>query len=209
MDDIIVAYGQNGEPLRPEQGFPVRLLIPGWQGVNNIKWLRQIKLADKPYMTRSESAGSPSLRQDGKARWFQFEMGPKSVITFPSGGQQLPGTGFYEISGLAWSGLGAIQQVEVSTDGGRNWNEAQIQNPVHRIAHTRFRFPWNWTGEETVLQSRCTDDRGIVQPMLAEFAKNLGVTPEYFPSKNGAVRFNAIQSWKVTREGSVQNAMFS
>ena len=126
-----MAYGQNGEALRPDQGYPLRLLVPGWQGISNVKWLRRIKVVDKPYMGMLESTTYPSLRPDGKARWFQFEMGPKSVITRPSGGQRLTGPGFYEITGLAWSGAGAIRRVEVSTDGGRSWKDAELQGPVH------------------------------------------------------------------------------
>ena len=210
MDDVLVAYGQNGEALRPEQGYPLRLVVPGWEGVNSVKWLRRIKVVDQPYMARLETIGYPSLRLDGKARWFQFEMGPKSVIIRPSGGQQLPHSyGFYEITGLAWSGGGAIRRVEVSTDGGRTWKDAQLQEPVLRKAHTRFTFPWKWAGEETVLQSRCTDERGDVQPTLAELGRIWGVNPDYWQSTtNGVNHFNPIFSWKVTREGSVHNAIF-
>ena len=212
MDDILVAYGQNGEPVRPEQGYPLRLLVPGWEGINNVKWLKRIKVVDQPYMGMLESTKYPSLRVDGKSRWFQFEMGPKSVITRPSGGQRLPSRGFYEITGLAWSGGGAVRRVEVSTDGGRSWKDAELQGPVHRIAHTRFRFPWNWDGEEAVLQSRCTDELGEVQPTATELGQILGVhlDLDYFQSRPGTiVHFNAIQPWKVNRDGSVHNAIFS
>jgi sulfane dehydrogenase subunit SoxC len=212
MTDVLVAYAQNGEAVRPEQGYPLRLVVPGWEGVSNVKWLRRIKVVEEPYMAKMESTGYvalwPSLK--GKGRWFQFEMGVKSVITRPSGGQRLPGRGFYEITGLAWSGRGTIRRVEVSTDSGRTWNDAGLQEPVHSIAHTRFRFAWNWDGEETVLQSRCTDDQGEVQPTLAELGKIWGVNPDYFKTtKNRINHFNAIHPWKVTREGNVQNAMFS
>lgn len=215
MEDVLVAYGQNGEAVRVEQGYPLRLVVPGFEGVNNVKWLRRIKVVDQPYMDKLESTGYPNLRTDGKARWFQFELEPKSVITFPSGGQRLPSRGFYQITGLAWSGGGAIRRVEVSTDGGRSWKDAQIQEPVHRMAHTRFGLAWNWDGEEAVLQSRCTDERGATQPTLAEVSKFWGVTPDYWyapPSSDGLVNlanhFNTIQPWKVTRDGSVHNAMF-
>ena len=206
-DDVIVAYGQNGEAIRPEQGYPLRLVTPGWEGVHNIKWLRQIKVVGQPYMTRDDAVKYSILRPDGTARWFMFEMGPNSVITFPSGKQQLSSRGFYEIRGLAWSGGGVVRRVEVSTDGGRTWKDAQLQEPVLRIAHTRFRFPWNWDGEEAVLQSRCTDERGAVQPSLAEMGRIWGANPEYWKSHQ-ALHFNPIQPWKVTREGSVSNAMF-
>jgi sulfane dehydrogenase subunit SoxC len=209
LDDALVAYAQNGEPVRPEQGFPLRLLVPGWEGNINVKWLRRIKVVDQPYMTRSETRIYSVMRPDGKARWFELEMPPKSVITFPSGGQQLPGRGFYEITGLAWSGSGAIRSVEVSTDGGQSWKDAQLQEPVHRMAHSRFCFPWNWSGEEAVLQSRCRDELGQVQPTLAELSKVWGASLDYWQTtKNYINHFNPIHSWKVTREGSVHNALF-
>ena len=208
MDDILIVYGQNGEAIRPEQGYPLRLLAPGWEGINNVKWLRRIKIVDEPYMAMRETSKYPSLRMDGKARWFQFQMGPKSVITRPSGGQKLPGPGFYEISGLAWSGGGAIRKVEVSTDGGRNWKDAEIQGPVYPKAHTRFGFAWEWDGQETVLQSRSTDDTGEVQPTVAEVAEVWRVEPDFFQKTETVVgHFNAIQPWKVNRDGSIRNAI--
>ena len=208
MDDAIVAYGQNGEPVRPEQGFPLRLVVPGWQGINNVKWLRRIDLVDEPYMAMMETSRYPSLKLDGKSRWFEFELGPKSVITRPSGGQHLPVLGYYEISGLAWSGGGAIRRVEVSTDGGRNWKDAQLHDPVARKAHTRFSIPWNWDGAEAVLHSRCTDDQGVVQPSFAEVVKFRGQDLDFFRTTTANLGdFNAIQPWKVNRDGSVQNAL--
>ncbi len=208
MDDVLVAYGQNGEALRPQQGYPIRLLVPGWEGINNVKWLRRIKLVSEPYMGMWESTKYPSIRPDGLARWFQFQMGPRSVITRPSGGQKLSGPGFYEISGLAWSGGGLIRKIEVSTDGGRSWKEAEIQGPVNPKAHVRFGFAWDWDGGETVLQSRCTDEQGEVQPTVAELAKFWRVEPEFFRT-TGTIpgHFNAIQPWKISRDGSVQNAL--
>ncbi len=199
MDDCLVAYSQNGEAVRPEQGYPLRLLVPGWIGVNNVKWLRRIKVVDQPYMTKWESSGYANMMKEGKARW-QFETGPKSVITRPSGGQRLPGPGYYEITGLAWSGWGAIRRVEVSTDGGRTWKDAQLQEPVYRKAHTRFRLDWNWNGEEVQLQSRSTDDQGGVQPTMAEMEKIR------LETGRAGLANNSIFTWKVTRDGSVQNA---
>jgi sulfane dehydrogenase subunit SoxC len=209
MDDILVAYGQNGERLRPEQGYPLRLLVPGWQGINSVKWLRRIDVVDQPYMSMTESTKYPSPRPDGKSRWFESEMGPKSVITRPSGGQQLTARGFYEITGLAWSGGGVIRRVEVSTDGGRTWKDAHLQEPVARKAHARFGMDWNWDGQEAMLQSRCTDERGEIQPTIAEIAKLWGVNMDYFQmaSTIDMGNFNAIQPWKVMRDGSVQNAL--
>jgi len=211
MDDALVAYGQNGEPVRPEQGFPLRLVTPGWQGINNVKWLRRIYLTDAPHMGNMESTKYPSPRPDGKSRWFESQLGPKSVITRPSGGQRLTARGFYEITGLAWSGGGAIRKVEVSTNGGQTWKEAEVQGPVHPKAHTRFRLAWNWNGEECVLQSRCTDDRGQVQPTLEQIGKIWNVGMDYFQSTSPASadmgNFNAIQPWKITADGSVLNAL--
>ncbi len=199
MNDVLIAYGQNGEALRPEQGYPVRLFVPGWEGNISIKWLRRIKVVDQPYMTREETSKYTDLMPDGKARQFTFEMDPKSLITFPSGGQKLSGPGFYEISGLAWSGRGAIRRVEVSVDGGRTWRDAQLQSPVLPIAFTRFGFGWKWEGTEAVLQSRCTDEHGDVQPALEDLIKARG--------DNWGYHYNPIQSWKVTTDGSVQNAL--
>ena len=211
LEDGIVVYGQNAEALRPDQGYPLRLLVPGWVGNRNIKWLRRIKVVDQPYMTKTETATYASLwpKLEGKARWFFVEFAPRSVITRPSGGQQLPGKGFYEITGLAWSGRGAITQVDVSTDGGQTWKGARMQGPAHRKAHTRFCFDWTWEGEEAVLQSRCTDDRGEVQQTLAEFTRTYGGSEEYWKSMSTAVaHFGVLQPWKVMRDGSVHNAFF-
>ncbi|HSF32736.1 MAG TPA: sulfite dehydrogenase [Candidatus Tectomicrobia bacterium] len=197
MDDVLVAYGQNGEALRPENGYPLRLIVPGWEGNVNVKWLRRIKVVDRPYLTRMESTDHASLMPDGKARQFNFVMEAKSVITFPSGGQRLRGAGFYEIRGLAWSGRGLVRRVEVSTDGGKTWREARLQEPVLPLAHTRFRLDWQWDGREADLQSRCTDETGYVQPTLTEVTRVRGLNFVYFN--------NAIQSWRVAADGSVHN----
>ena len=209
LDDALIAYAQNGEPVRPEQGYPLRLVTPGWQGINNVKWLRRVELVDEPYMAMMEVSRYPRLMPDGKSRWFEFEMGPKSVITRPSGGQHLPTAGFYEITGLAWSGGGAIRRVEVSTDGGTTWKDAQLQGPIASKAHTRFTIPWNWDGGDAMLQSRCTDEKGVVQPTLAEVAKIWGTDINYFRQTTLITSdLNAIQPWKVTRDGSVKNAIY-
>jgi sulfane dehydrogenase subunit SoxC len=197
MDDVLVAYGQNGEALRPENGYPLRLLVPGWTGNINVKWLRRLKAVDRPYMTRMDVVGQPVLMPDGTARQLSFVMEAKSVITSPSGGQRLPGPGTHEIRGLAWSGRGLVRRVEVSTDGGKTWREARLQAPVLRFAHTRFRLDWRWDGREAVLQSRCVDETGYVQPPLAELIRVRGLNSHYFN--------NAIQSWKVAADGSVHN----
>jgi sulfane dehydrogenase subunit SoxC len=197
MDDVLVAYGQNGEALRPDNGYPLRLVVPGWEGNVNVKWLRRITVVDRPYMTRMESTGHASLMPDGTARQFNFVMEAKSVITFPSGGQALPGPGFYEIRGLAWSGRGLVRRVEVSTDGGTTWQDATLQGPVLPLAHTRFRLDWRWDGLEAVLQSRCTDETGYVQPTLAKVVRVRG--------RNFVYANNAIQRWKVAADGSVHH----
>jgi sulfane dehydrogenase subunit SoxC len=208
-DDALVAYGQNGEPVRPEQGFPLRLIVPGWQGINNVKWLRRIKLVDEPYMAMMETSRYPSMRLDGKSRWFEFELGPKSVITRPAGGYKMPGPGFHEITGLAWSGAGAVKRVEISTDGGKSWKDATLHDPIARKAHTRFSAPWTWDGSECVLQSRCTDETGTVQPTVVEVAKLWGADVDFLKKTQQVVGdFNAIQPWKVNSDGSVQNAIF-
>jgi sulfane dehydrogenase subunit SoxC len=197
LDAVLVAYGQNGEAMRPENGYPLRLIVPGWVGNINVKWLRRIKVVDRPYLRRMDGVGQPNLMPDGKARQLSFVLEAKSVITFPSGGQQLPGLGLYEIRGLAWSGRGLIRRVEVSTDSGKTWRDAHLQEPVLPLAHTRFRLDWRWDGREAVLQSRGTDETGYVQPTLAELVKVRGLNSIYFN--------NAIQSWKVAADGSVHN----
>jgi sulfane dehydrogenase subunit SoxC len=197
MDDVLVAYGQNGEAPRPGNGYPLRLIVPGWEGNVNIKWLRRIQVVDRSYMTRMESPDHTSLMPDGKARQFMFVMEAKSVITSPSGGQRLPGPGFCEIRGLAWSGRGLVRRVEVSADGGKTWRDARLQAPVLRFAHARFRLDWRWDGRPAVLQSRCTDETGYVQPTLAELAKVRGL--------NSIYHNNAIQGWEVAADGSVHN----
>ena len=208
LDDAFVAYGQNGEPLRPEQGYPLRLIVPGWEGLFNVKYLAHIKLVDH-FLDPTGVNHSTMLRADldGKSRWFHFEWGPKSVITRPSGGLKIPSKGYVQITGLAWSGGGAVSKVDVSTDGGRSWKEAKLQTPVHTKAHTRFTFDWAWDGEEAVLMSRCTDDQGDVQPSKAELYKHWGITDLEKPGRT--THFNAIQPWFVARDGSVHDAMFA
>jgi len=208
MDDMLVAYGQNGEPVRPQNGFPLRLLVPGFEGLCNVKWLRRIKVVDEFYMTYNEFGRYTSV--DPKSvKPLPFIQGPKSVITFPSGEQQLPERGHYQITGLAWSGGGAIRKVEVSTNGGRTWKTAEIQSPIYRMAHTRFGMDWNWDGEECVLMSRCTDDLGQVQPTAAEFARFFNETTENLFAHPGVMtgHNNFILPWKVDRDGKVQNGL--
>ncbi len=204
MDDVMVAYGQNGEPLRPQNGFPVRLIVPGFEGIYNTKWLRRVKTVDRYYMTYNDYG---HIQADPKAAALTFEWGPKSVITFPSGGQQIPAKGFYQITGLAWSGGGAVKKVEVSTDGGQTWKEAQIRGAVHPMAHTRFGMDWKWDGQECVIQSRCIDELGQVQPSQAELAKFFNVSADYYKTHGTQGSDNRIQPWRVASDGIVHNAL--
>jgi len=196
LKDALLCYAQNGEMLRPEQGYPLRLVIPGWEGNTCIKWLRRLKLGSGSFMTREETARYTDLMPDGRARQFTFVMEAKSVITTPSGGERIE-PGFVEIRGLAWSGRGRVAKVEVSTDGGRIWHQAQLQEPVLPHCHARFRSRWRWDGDEAILQSRCTDETGYVQPTRSALVAIRGTNSHY--------HYNAIQSWKVDRDGLMTN----
>lgn len=197
MDDAIVAIYQNGERLRPENGYPMRLLLPGWEGNTNIKWLHRIKVTKGPVMSREETAKYTDLRPDGKAMMFTFPMGVKSVITSPSGGQNMQGPGIYQISGIAWSGAGRVMRVEVSADGGRSWAEAALSETAMPKALTRFRMAWRWNGGPAVLQSRAVDETGAIQPTRIALLAERGAAYHY--------HFNAIQSWAVSAAGEVAN----
>jgi len=204
--DAMLAYGQNGEALRPEQGYPLRLLLPGWEGNTHIKWIRRIQISDSPFMTREETSKYSDLLDGGKARQFSYTMEAKSVITSPSGEMKLDEPGFYEIQGLAWSGNGKIKRVEVSTDGGKNWNLAKIQGPVLPICHTRFRFPWRWDGNPAVLQSRCQDETGYIQPTIKQLVDVRGLDGH---AKFASVyHLNGIQSWSINKKGEVKNVHY-
>jgi sulfane dehydrogenase subunit SoxC len=195
FDDALIALYQNGERLRPENGYPVRLFLPGWEGNMSVKWLRRIKATDGPTHTKDETSKYTDPLPDGRSLQFTFEMGVKSVITRPSSTMTLPRAGLYEITGLAWSGAGRIRQVEVSSDGGATWSAASLLGEERPKSFTRFRLPWEWTGKSAVLQSRATDEKGRVQPKRAEFLAR------YAPDN----RFhnNAIVSWAVGADGKV------
>jgi sulfane dehydrogenase subunit SoxC len=195
MDDALVALYQNGERVRPSNGYPLRLLLPGYEGNMQVKWLRRIKVTAGPTMTKDETSKYTILRDDGKSLQFCFPQETKSVITRPSPGLTLNGPGLYEISGLAWSGYGRIAKVEVSADGGRSFAEAALQEPVLSKAVTRFRMPWRWTGGPATLQSRATDEAGNVQPTRARLIADRGARTIY--------HFNAIASWGVAPSGEV------
>ena len=196
-DDVMVVWGMNGEMLRPENGYPLRLLVPGVQGVSSVKWLRRIEVGDMPYGAKDESIHYVDLMPDGMHRQYTSIQECKSVITTPSGGQQLLTTGFYNISGIAWSGRGKIKRVDVSVDGGRNWREARLETPILSKALTRFNINWVWDGKPAILQSRAIDETGYVQPPIRMLREVRGTRSIYHN--------NAIQSWKVDINGEVSN----
>ena len=203
-DDALIAYGQNGEAIRPEQGYPARLLLPGWEGNANIKWIRRIEITDRPAMSREETSKYTDIRcgADGKdcvATQFTMFMDAKSIVTFPSGGQTIPGPGFWEIRGIAWSGRGFIERVEVSTDGGKSWGLAKLELPVLDRSHTRFRYLWKWDGKEAVIMSRATDSTGYIQPSREELLAQHGGKP----STISGYHSNQIFVWKAASDGKV------
>ena len=196
-DDVIVAWAMNGEMLRPENGYPLRLVVPGVQGVSSVKWLRRIEVGDMPYAAKDEAVHYIDLMPDGMHRQYTSIQECKSVITTPSGGQQLLTTGFYNISGIAWSGRGKIKRVDVSVDGGRNWQEARMEGPILTKALTRFNMNWVWDGKPAILQSRAIDETGYVQPPIRMLREVRGTRSIYHN--------NAIQSWKIDTNGEVSN----
>lgn len=197
LRDAMIAYGQNGEAIRPEQGYPIRLVLPGYEGNTHIKWLQSLRVSDVPFMSREETSKYTDLMPDGKAWKFVFEMDAKSVITFPSGGMNLPGPGYYEITGFAWSGRGSIKQAEISIDGGKTWQSAKLESTPKPICTVRFRLPWMWDGKPAILLSRCKDETGYTQPTHAEIVAQRGV--------NAVYHYNAIQAWGLDANGSVTN----
>ena len=201
LDDCLVVYSQNGERLRPEQGYPLRLTVPGWEGNMWIKWLRRIEVGDMPWHTREETSKYTDLLEDGKARRFTWVMDAKSVITTPSPEMPVQSKGFNVISGLAWSGRGRIKEVHVSTDGGKNWGQARIEGPVLPKCLTRFYFDWSWNGEATLLESRAVDETGYVQPSITALREVRGT--------NSIYHNNSIQTWLVNSGGDVENVQIS
>lgn len=191
-DDAILAYGQNGEPLRPSQGFLVRLLVPGYEGNMSVKWLGRLEVGAQPFMTRWETSRYSELLPDGRIRQFSFLIEARSIITDPAPPRVLE-PGWHEIRGLAWSGAGRIRRVEVTVDGGRSWQKAELQDPVLPRAHTRFRMPWRWTGEPAALASRATDETGYVQPTQQQLISRLGHQIPY--------HMNPIITWAVDPTG--------
>ena len=198
VNEAFVAYGQNGEPLRPAHGFPMRLVMPGFEGNLNIKWLRRLKFGTEPWMTRWETARYTQLLANGKARQFQLRMETNSVITQPSGTMQIQ-PGYNRISGLAWSGHGKIAKVEISTDGAKIWKQAQLSQPVLSKAQVRFQMDWVWDGKPTQIVSRATDEQGNVQPDRQSFIAAMG--------SNALFHYNAQQTWSIDEAGRVRNVL--
>ena len=196
LDDVLVALYQNGEPLRPENGFPARLFVPGWEGVVNVKWLRSLQLSDKPLWSKFDTVSYTDLLKNGHADRMSFTMGVKSVITSPSLGASLQ-PGFNEIRGLAWSGAGTIEGVEVSADGGVSWHTARLQAPVLDKSLTRFTIAWQWDGTPCVLMSRAIDSAGRTQPRRKDLIEQKGTNVYY--------HFNAIAAWELQADGTVRH----
>jgi len=197
LDDVIVALYQNGERIRPEQGYPMRLLVPGCEGSVNVKWVHRIKVVSEPGDSRDETGQYTDLMPDGRALKYTLLMDVKSIITHPSVGMKLTQPGLYEVSGLAWSGHGAIRRVEVTADGGKSWADAELSGPVLPKCLTRFRIPWSWTGGPATLASRAIDERGNVQPTHEVAISRYG--------EIGAYHYNGIQPWAVAQTGEVAN----
>ena len=197
LNDCLIALYQNGERIRPENGYPLRLIVPGWEGVLNVKWLRRLHVAYEPVMARNETSKYTELLPSGKARQFTFVMEAKSLITSPTLGHKLDKPGLYQISGLAWSGRGKIRQVKVSADGGKTWAEAELQKPILGKCFTRFRIPWQWNGNKTVIKSRAIDETGYVQPERKELVEQRG--------RHGYFHYNAIVSWEISTRGSIRH----
>ncbi|MFB2118166.1 sulfite dehydrogenase [Parapedobacter sp. 2B3] len=194
LDDAMIVYAQNGEAVRPEQGYPARLFLPGWEGNTSIKWLRRIELSDSPFMTREETSKYTERIKDGKIRQFSVVMDARSIITFPTFPVSVE-KGWMEIRGIAWSGRGKITTVEVSVDNGKNWYPARLQHPVLDKAHTAFRFLWQWDGRETVIMSRAYDETGYRQPFLQELVEARG--------SSGGYHFNPVVPWRLKPDGQV------
>ncbi|MDO8650633.1 MAG: sulfite dehydrogenase [Undibacterium sp.] len=201
MDDVLVAWAMNGEMLRPENGYPLRLVVPGVQGVSWVKYLRRIEVGDQRYDTKDETIHYIDMMPDGMHRQYTSIQECKSVITTPSGGQILLDKGYYNITGLAWSGRGKIKRVDVSVDGGKNWRTARLETPILSKALTRFNIDWVWDGSPVIIQSRAIDETGYVQPKLNQLRAVRGTKSIYHN--------NAIQSWKISSNGEVSNVQVS
>jgi len=200
LDDAMLVWGQNGEALRPEQGYPVRLLVPGWEGNLNVKWLRRLEFGDKPWHAKEETSKYTMLQPSGKAIQYFWPMEVNSIITSPC--PEKPWTDLkkgdmVEIQGLAWSGMGTITHVDISLDGGDTWVEANLKGLVLPKSWTRFSYIIKWEGKDMVIASRATDDAGVTQPTINQEVGKVGV--------EGVYHRNAICSWEVKSNGEVNN----
>ena len=195
LDDAMIVYAQNGEAIRPEQGYPARLFLPGWEGNTSIKWIRRIEVGDQPYMTREETSKYTEEVRDGKIRQFSFDMDARSIITYPAFPQHIE-RGWVEIRGIAWSGRGRIVKVEVSTDAGKSWHAANLPGLILDKAHTQFKFLWHWKGDETEILSRATDETGYLQPTMQQLIAARG-------ESMGGYHLNPITAWYIKRDGQV------
>jgi sulfane dehydrogenase subunit SoxC len=206
LDDAMVALYQNGERIMPGNGYPMRLLLPGWEGNMHVKFLRRLKLTDQPGMTYFETRTYSQILPNGKAYRFYFVNEVKSFITQPSFGQTLREPGYYEISGIAYSGNGRIAKVLVSADGGKSWAQAASQEPVQSKAFTRFRMPWRWDGQPAILQSRVWDEAGNVQPLRAQFVAERGEAAKV-PNVFGfaSQHYNSLTSWAIDNKGEIKH----
>ena len=196
LDDALLVWGQNGEALRPSNGYPVRLLLPGFEGNTSVKWVRRLELSDQPNMSKDETSKYTDPVPGSKARQFSFVMDVKSVITSPAYPKQLTERGWWPVRGLAWSGRGRITQVEVSTDGGATWQASRLEGNILPLAPVRFEQMWKWDGKPALLLSRATDETGAVQPTRAEFLRARGIGTDY--------HFSYIRGWRVAGDGSVR-----
>jgi len=202
LDDCLIAWKMNGEALRPEQGYPVRLVVPGWEGNMWVKWIRRIEVGDEPWHAREETSKYTDLMENGKARRFTWEMDAKSIITNPS--PQAPiahGKGPLVISGLAWSGRGTIDRVDVTVDGGKNWRTARLDGPSLDKSLHRFYMDIDWDGSPLLLQSRAIDSTGYIQPTKDALRAVRG--------ENSIYHNNGIQTWHVASNGTVENVEVS
>lgn len=195
LDDALLVYAANGEPLRAAHGYPVRLLLPGWEANISIKWLRRLELTAEPTMTKDETSRYTDPLPGDRARQFSFVMDAKSIITSPAFPEKLAGPGYHTVTGLAWSGRGRMARVEVSTDGGAIWHDTELQGANSPKSVVRFNHPWVWDGRPTVLMSRAVDETGYVQPSFREFLAARGPGTDF--------HFNPIRSWKVAADGTV------
>jgi sulfane dehydrogenase subunit SoxC len=197
LDDALLCWGQNGEAIRPEQGYPLRLLLPGWEGNMSVKWLRRLEFGDQPWHTREETSKYTDLMPNGRARQFTWLMEANSVVTYPSPERPFAQKGFHNISGFAWSGVGKIRRVDVSVDGGRNWRSARLHEPMLPKAMTEWSLPFDWNGAPLLVMSRAQDESDYVQPSIAALRKVRGV--------NSIYHNNAMVTWHVKAAGEVEN----